>query len=591
MPDKTKTEEIAVIAVKDAFAQVEGVLDRIKTEDKTPYVDGYLAVYKGDTDHKENLAGNIDVQVKGRNAKQIKSDKPKLQISVSDLKKYQTVFRGVMFFLVSVGADLKPKGIYYRQLLPYDIAEILQDVEDVQEKVSVRFNPLPKDDPFFLKKLCVEFLDNKDKQYDIRCIRIGGGREDTDRLVEFHHYELGKKILDTDDLVSRRAWVGETYEYGVTEDGQYYTLDKIEDVMEVGATREAEISSGGYTCSVMATLGEDEDGHYFRFGSFEFRFDPGSHVNYSPRGTFAERLRDARLMRGILNTEKLAVNHEELFRGVEFEESPIDDIDSNIKQLEHFERLAQKMHFQIDWDPAKLTEYELSELNRLTESIVYSKSVPLNGIDDDPVNLNMEIQGSRIKVIATKTDAGLYNLIDPLHGNIVAYVPGTEGEDDRGPEEGVPGFFLFNREDLRMAANLDSDDLESSFKMLPATEGKAPFLNYKLLEMLAAYDEGAVCEKQLLDCTNLVANQLIGVDPDSEIYFINWAQVQKRIGDLSESTKVSLRKVALGSEDEMVKLCAFSLLGEQEFANEVFSGLSERKREEFLAWPVSKYFR
>lgn len=592
MLDKNKTEEIAVTAVQSVFAQVEGVLVHLKTEDKMPYIDGYLAVYKEDTDHKENLVGNIDVQVKGRASKQVKGNSPRLSIPVADLRKYRDVYGGVLFFLVGVGNDCKSRGIFYKQLLPYDIAKILRGVEDAGKKtVTVRFKAVPVDDPFLLRKLCMEFLDNRNKQHDINCIRIGGSDGHPNETVKFVRYELGSRLSDVNDPSSLRTWEGETYEYGVTENGQRFTLGKIEDVAEIGLTGPAEISSGDYAYQVDATLGEDGEGRLFKFGSFEFRFGPNAKVNYKPKGTFLERLRDAQLLKEILKTEALMLNGQELFRGIAFADIPIDELEANIEALKEFERLAQGMNIQIDWDPSKLSDYELSELGRLIDSVVHSKPVPLNGIDEDPVNLNMDIQGARIKVIAKRTDDGLYDLIDLLHGNIVAYVPGAQDGDGHRPEEGVPGLFILNREDLRMAANLDSVDLENAFRVLPTTEETAPLLNYKLLEMLSAYDEGAVCGEQLLNCAELVANQLLEVEPESEIYFINLAQVQKRRDKLSESMITKLRRIALDSEDEMVKICAFLLLDQQEFANDILTGLPESKREEFFTEPIARFMK
>lgn len=99
--DKKRIEAISVNAVRAAFDSVEEVNPLINENDKKPCIDGSIEVYRSNAMTKENLIGDIFVQIKGTEAKR-KSNNPKRRVEVIDLRKYLDIYHGVLYFCVFI---------------------------------------------------------------------------------------------------------------------------------------------------------------------------------------------------------------------------------------------------------------------------------------------------------------------------------------------------------------------------------------------------------------------------------------------------------------------------------------------------------
>ena len=80
--DKKRIEHKAVNAVRDTFDDVPGVFSAINEGDKNPCIDGVLRVYESEDSRKENLIGEIDVQVKGTEKKAKSKDHTKFSVEI-----------------------------------------------------------------------------------------------------------------------------------------------------------------------------------------------------------------------------------------------------------------------------------------------------------------------------------------------------------------------------------------------------------------------------------------------------------------------------------------------------------------------------
>lgn len=142
--DNRKIEQNAVNAVKRAFGDVACVYAYIDENDKTECTDGHLQVYSSYSFTIETVEGQLPLQVKGTTSKR-KSDRPKRQVRVSDLKHYLNIAGGCIYFYVYCGSEARSAEVFYRLLLPYDLKKILADIPEQQERISLRFDRLPSD--------------------------------------------------------------------------------------------------------------------------------------------------------------------------------------------------------------------------------------------------------------------------------------------------------------------------------------------------------------------------------------------------------------------------------------------------------------
>ena len=124
-------EQIAVLAVKNEIVKYGDILvDYIDSKEKTPMWDGYIYVYKENSKYKANkeFEGKIGVQVKGKVVKKLSDGNSKYSIPVEYLRAYQKDKKGVLLFVVQI-IDYAHTKIFYANLLPVDLAEILNKIQ------------------------------------------------------------------------------------------------------------------------------------------------------------------------------------------------------------------------------------------------------------------------------------------------------------------------------------------------------------------------------------------------------------------------------------------------------------------------------
>lgn len=156
--DSKKIEQDAVNAVRLCFRGVNRVSADILENDKTPCIDGNIALYSGNTMSVKTLVGDIDIQVKGT-VKNKKPGKAKRSVSVENLKYYRT-HGGILYFVVFESNSCDT--VYYKLLLPFDINRILRDYPN-QKSITLRFDLFPTD-PNEVLRLITRAIRDKESQ-------------------------------------------------------------------------------------------------------------------------------------------------------------------------------------------------------------------------------------------------------------------------------------------------------------------------------------------------------------------------------------------------------------------------------------------
>ena len=133
-------------------------------------------------------------------------------------------------------------------------------------------------------------------------------------------------------------------------------------------------------------------------------------------------------------------------------------------------------------------------------------------------------------------------------------------------------------------ANIDSERFAQILETRPVTCKSAGLSNNKLLEMLSAYDAGAVCAGELLPCCLVLSEALHSLSNDS-ISAINLAQVKLRLGKAFDRSQIE--KISLTTSDMREKCAAHIVLGNISLAESCFGMLSKDEREDFESWPIS----
>ena len=221
----------------------------------------------------------------------------------------------------------------------------------------------------------------------------------------------------------------------------------------------------------------------------------------------------------------------------------------------------------------------------LAEAFVRGNPVDLPSLEDLTVNINIDISASRIKVIASRRDDGRYDLHDPLSKEL-AYSVESLGEVP-GEVRLMPGFFMMTIDDFSKVANLDAELFEEHLNTLPPSNGTKDFMTNKLFDMLQAYDSGAVCAQELIDCCCILAESLRALMED-DVSVINCAQVRLRKGEPFDRNEIE--RIALTSSSAQAKASAYIILGNKSLAEKCLGLIPKKEREVYEAWPIYNLF-
>lgn len=154
-----KIERIAVNAIEDETNE-EGayLVANIPTGDKAPSFDGYITVYKDDSERKESYINDVPTQVKGTIVKTFTLGNKKYSL---DIIHYQNFYKrgGCLLFVVEILKNKSTK-IFYKQLLPIELKEIIS-LWGHQKSYSVELRPLEETTIYYV---CKAFIDQMIKQ-------------------------------------------------------------------------------------------------------------------------------------------------------------------------------------------------------------------------------------------------------------------------------------------------------------------------------------------------------------------------------------------------------------------------------------------
>jgi len=133
-------EKIATNAVETSIVKTDRLTSFISRGDKEPCWDGNIYIHESKLHNKKNIK-KVSTQVKGKAATPDQvADEIKYRISHDDLTAYM-MNGGTMFFVVYINKDTgDPLQIYYTELLPIKIKEILRAKKITVANAAIMYN-------------------------------------------------------------------------------------------------------------------------------------------------------------------------------------------------------------------------------------------------------------------------------------------------------------------------------------------------------------------------------------------------------------------------------------------------------------------
>lgn len=590
--DSSKIEEIAVSAVKSLLVRVPNLRTRINENDKTPSVDGVVEVYSSESSEKRSQQGEVVVQVKGRNKKPKTLKHLKYEVETADLDNFERVHGGALFFVVTVNDRLEATHIFYRQFLPLDIERIRKNLQhEGQEHVTVKFFPFPED----VRSIERIFQDHlRDKVRQKSTILIGGANhpEELEKCgVAIGSYTWTKTLFKGESPLDTSPYENGTYVYAVdSATGLKYAIDRfgpVESISEI-ITRPGCVSSGDITLNrEMEIAITKPDDICIAFGGFRFHFkENAGTINFTETGGFRQRLDENRLFNNIAKTGEVYFDGKCVANG-HIDNDVTFEMTERIAADERYVRAEDAINSKIDWNPASLTVKDLWAIETIYKCI-YLRN-PYKATGDMSLVANLDIGSTRVKLICIKRSDGRYDLHDMLHGEYgFAFGSAVRGANDEEQLCPVPVMLALDKQDFQRVVNLDIRKFTDDLVKYPLTEETHGQATLKLLDMLIAFDEGAVCGKDLIECCLKLAEALFEID-NSDDSFINLAQTRKRMGPLEISDKEVLMKIIGTTCDDRTKAAEYLLLNQTVEAETYLKRLTKDKRDEFDNWPISHF--
>lgn len=580
--DNRKIEQNAVNAVKQAFGDVACVYAYIDENDKTECTDGHLQVYSSSSFTIETVEGQLPVQVKGTTSKR-KSDRPKQQVRVSDLKHYLNIAGGCIYFYVYCGSEARSAEVFYRLLLPYDLKKILADIPEQQERISLRFDRLPSD-AAELTRLVRRAVKDRTKQRVVAGIAPKTIEEFKDAGLCFDECEFGIELLEGESPANLAPYRNGLYIYGKSPWGELYPLNKLENIVGVAIGSRHVVSSGDVSLNAVVMTGENENGEHVFFRGFDICFSTNT-ITLSETGTLVERMEELALMRALMQTGTLSIDGGGVARGCKLSGGDLDALESRLQLLEIIKRVVDALHYKPELDISALTTQDLRNIGTIYKGLV--ENAPLHYKDRQNGFGYITLGNHPIKLVFYQVSEDMYRMVDGLRLDNLTVSVFFRGEGD-APVAVAP-LFVQTMEDYMRLANIDAEVFAATLKQYPVTEASSAYVNDKMLEMLSAYDQDACCKEELLKCCEMTVDALEAFT-DREATLINRYQIAARKRDLTSEEKSELMAIQLNSDSALSKACAAALRGDSDMASVLRAPLDERARAMLGSWPIGRFF-
>lgn len=156
-----RIERMAVTALNCRLESCPQLVANTAINDKTPFIDGSIAIYRSTDICNDNYIGDVPIQIKGKQISKILQPF-KYSIRVCDLRNY-LYHGGVLYFVIAIDSN-DEKNIYYVPLSVIRIQNILKGMDPKQKSVRVCLTKFPIE-PNKIMDVISNFHANISKQY------------------------------------------------------------------------------------------------------------------------------------------------------------------------------------------------------------------------------------------------------------------------------------------------------------------------------------------------------------------------------------------------------------------------------------------
>lgn len=591
--DKTDIEQIAVSTVQRRVNLTKYLSSYLSDNDKTPSWDGFIYIYNTEHKTKNNLRGRIATQIKGHNTADQSADEISFSVNVADLRNYLND-GGIFYFVVYLaenedGTDYNTK-VYYADLPPIDIMDILSACKTNQKDKTIKLKSLPLDRDLF--SLCV-----------LNCY------ENCKRQESF----AGKELPSIEELDKRGALEGlQMFISGYGKDHH-----SISSLLKTNRYIYAKVKGSPIPQPLSGTISHivlsreipqpvTVDGELFYTSYIEVRTSDSItyHIGNSVTMSFSESDTKCNIRFHLSNCLRQRVKDRPfIIRAVERKHfligSTLYAIDETRVSLENayspeiqkqdldFVKMLDLQGCHDDIDLSSLNQASIANLMRLTAATL--RDEPISGLKEGlPPIAVLNIGKLRFAVGLTidGDDTKAYHLTNAIDNNNIQFAIGDDTK-----KMPVPLCYIYKPEDYLNICNIKFEKFLPSFQDYISNEYIYGVANEVMLRMLSAHDLATGTRKEELYDTALELSKWLKAAPEQEwdysISLINYLQIIKRKRKLTDAEENEIYELLSKHETrDEIKFGAHLLLGDEKQAIFYLNRLSPQAQEEIKSYPI-----
>lgn len=566
-----KIEQKSITKVRDLIDRIKLFKSCFNEGEKGISWDGTIEMYNGNPDKKENYDYSIDVQIKGRTSNNKKlNDKTRFSVERVDLENYLKK-DGTILIVCLFKRDSELFKIYYISLLPYNIRMILKSNDSLKIKLDLKEIKDAND----FEKICRNFKIDREIQKKIpdNIFDQKQLKNETGSISKFFVWDNDFNNFNPKDLIGEWKYFYTSDKNGNTIDVKYGMLSSLlESIEGVASDKDKTII---YDDIKIVT---DFNGNKVIWGN-AFTFDLNEKkFNYSISGTLLERVKQLEFIKKVLLDKVVCINDFEI--GIKECEKNIEKIEKLLNRYLNIYNFFEVhcLDLNIDFD-----DWKDEDLNKLEFWInAIEKEIPIGLKSEISLMGSVKIKDIRLSIFANIREDKKFDIYS-LWNNHKKRKYFFKYQNDMKTEN----IYLVLNDEAYISDDINILEMKESFKNKKITDDEYFLMNMQLLEVLKAYDKNK--NKKLLEYANFLANILLEKDANSEVFYINYAQILKRENKLKTEHIKKLIEIKNNSSDVQIKLCCNLLIDNKNEVDFWVEKLNSSTLEEFKKFPIAIY--
>lgn len=568
--NSNKIETGAINCLKTILWNCPHIDPDISENDKRLSWDGFIFLFSDKEHKKENLVCKCEIQVKG---KEKLGRRRSFSISIADLINYQNN-GGVLFFVV----DIETNKVFYSELLPIKIGNILQDKAKRPKSISVELDEFPTN-PMAIEILIKKFCEHSDKQ-----------RASKGRIIDFNEKTMelngGSCFKGELNLIKEKnsIYLSEksTYLYKQNKDGSILPLNIVK-IAKITKTQKLDIYIDDKlwkNISVQSVVTQKNEQPYLLINDNIYIYyneavkEP---LKFILRGKISNLKVSGELMNLINQGCEVKLENWGIFKMCPDMEQKI-NFNGFYKELMAVVNVLEYLEVSDIVSYEQLTEDDINVLLWMSERI----ADPKKSFKEDTIEAAIELhQFSSFRVVTLFVKDSSQNIwiLNPFG------FPFGISKDNKNDSLIYPLFIFLGEEELEFASNLNYDIMLECITTYTFKVGCSEEMIGFILRALLVVDRTK--NKCLLSVVTCLAKRLYEFEK-TIINLINYLQCIRREREVTQEEADSLLNLFEENNDKsLVFECAIALILKDKYKyHRWYKQLDSKDKKVFDSYPI-----